>query len=243
MDVIVNGLHVKGTDSGRGPVALLLHGWGGDHKTIVDLKSALPGHRIIAPDLPGFGGSQPPGEAWGIERYGEFIIDLLHKLNVKQTDILVGHSFGGRIALDLVGNGRATPNQLILLASHGLQERRTLGSRLLGLAANLSHVLPAAWRTAVGRRFRSEDYQATTGVMSQVFLNVIAQDATQAASRIQTKTLLIYGLDDKTTPPDMGRRFNRLIVGSRLELVEGAGHYVHLDQPERVAKLIKEFIK
>jgi len=243
MDVIVNGLHVKGANIGRGPVALLLHGWGGDHKTILDLKSALPGHRIVAPDLPGFGGSQLPSEAWGVERYGEFIADLLDKLKIKQVDIIIGHSFGGRIALELVGNGRVIPNKLILLASHGLPERRSLGSRLLGLAANIGHVLPPTWRSAVGRRFRSEDYRATAGIMSQVFLNVIAQDATKAAGRIKTDTLLVYGLDDKTTPTDMGRRFNDLITGSRLELVEQAGHYVHLDQPQRVGELIKEFVK
>jgi pimeloyl-ACP methyl ester carboxylesterase len=111
------------------------------------------------------------------------------------------------------------------------------------LAANIGRVLPAAWRSKVGRRFRSDDYRTTTGIMSQVFLKVIGQNASSVASKIKTETLLIYGNDDQTTPPAMGRQFNRLIVGSKLELVERAGHYVHLDQPGRVEKLIKDFIK
>lgn len=244
MNLVVNGLHISGLDKGSGKVALLLHGWGGDHQTLTDLKSALPKQRIIAPDLPGFGGSQPPVEAWGVEGYADFIMALLDKLEIKKIDILIGHSFGGRIALELTGGGRLNPDKLILLASHGLPEdRRELKNRLLGLAANIGRILPPAWRRLAGQRFRSEDYRQTTGIMSQVFLKVIAQDATASASRIKSDTLLIYGQDDTTTPPEMGRRFNRIIVGSRLEVIENAGHYVHLDQPERANQFIKDFLK
>lgn len=243
MDVIVDGLHVTGSDEGKGPVALLLHGWNGDYKTVMSLKEVLPRHRIIAPDLPGFGGSQPPKEAWGVDGYAKMVLGLLDKLSVDKVDILVGHSFGGRICIELVGSGQLDPRRLILLGSHGLPEERKISSQVIGLASNLSKILPPQLRSAVGKRWRSEDYRQATGIMAPIFLKVIAQDATEAASAIKAKTLLVYGDDDDTTPPAMGYRFHDLIKGSQMEVVKDAKHYVHLDQPERVNQLIEEFIK
>jgi pimeloyl-ACP methyl ester carboxylesterase len=243
MDVIVGGLHITGLDAGKGPVALLLHGWNSDHKTVLSLQPELKGYRILAPDLPGFGGSQPPHEVWGIDEYVKFIMEFLSKVKAEKVGVVIGHSFGGRIAVQLVGNGTLKPDKLILLGSHGLPEKRGLSSILIGFAANIGQVLPSKWRGAIGRRWRSEDYRLATGIMGPILIKVISQDATEASKGIKSKTLLIYGTDDRTTPPEMGKRFNDLIADSQLQLVEHAGHYVHLDQSEQVNKLVKEFLK
>lgn len=242
MNFIVRGLHVAGSDSGRGPVALLLHGWGTDHSSLRSIAPALTNYRIVAPDLAGFGASQPPTEAWDIVAYAKFVVDLLEKAGIRDVDILLGHSFGGRIALELVGRDMLEPKKLILLSSHGLPERLTVRQKALTAGARLGKLLPQSLRQRVGARLGSPDYRATSGVMRQIFKNVIAQDATDSARNIRVPTLFIYGAADDTTPPSMGRALHELVEGSRLEVIGQAGHYVQVDQPEVVNRFVKEFI-
>lgn len=242
MNLIVRGLHVAGSDSGHGPVALLLHGWGTDHTSLMNLAPTLAGYRVLAPDLPGFGGSQPPTEAWDVVAYAKFVIDLLEKAGIQELDLLLGHSFGGRIALELVGRDMLKPKKLVLLASHGLPEKLTPRQKALAAGARFGKLLPQSLRQRIGGRFGSPDYRATSGVMRQIFKNVIAQDATNSARNIHVPTLFIYGAVDDTTPPSMGHALHERVEGSRLEVVDQAGHYVQIDQPEVVNQLVKEFI-
>lgn len=242
MEAIVDGLHIKGSDEGRGPIVLLLHGWGTDHKNLMGFMGVFNGKRVIAPDLPGFGGSQIPEQIWDVGDYAKFVVTLLQKLAIDKVETILGHSFGGRIALELVGNGLVKPDKLILLSSHGLPERPTFRTKAILTAAKASRILPSAFRQKAGSRFRSADYQATSGRMQEIFLRVIKQDAARAAQQISVPTLLIYGQNDETTPLSMGKSLHRLIKGSRFEVVEAAGHYVHLDQPARIAGLIKGFV-
>lgn len=240
--MIVNGLHISGVDQGKGPVALLLHGWGNDHKALLLIASELKGYRVIIPDLPGFGGSQPPKEAWGVEEYAQFCLDLLAKLEVDKIDILIGHSFGGRISLVLAGQNMLPIEKMILLSSHGLPEPSNPKASMLKLLAKIGKLAPAPLRRAAGRRLASTDFLKSSGIMREVFKRVITQDATGQARAVGCPTLLIYGEQDNVTPPDMGRRLHSLIAGSQLELIEGAGHHPQEHDIERVNQLIRKFI-
>lgn len=242
MNLVVDDLHVRGSDEGSGKAALLLHGWGNDHSSFNGLAETLSGYRLIAPDLPGFGGSQPPPSAWGVADYAQFVSHLLDKLEIKRLDLLIGHSFGGRIALELAGSGRLEPGKLVLMSSHGLPEPRTAKSVGIGLLARLGKVLPASVRGRFGAKLASADYQAASGVMRDVLKKVISQDATERARAINLPTLLIYGSEDEVTPPAMGRRLAGLINGAELAIVPEAGHFVHLEQPTRTGRLIKDFL-
>lgn len=242
MNLIVQNLHVAGQDSGKGPAVLFLHGWGTDHKSLLSLTPVFGSYRVIAPDLPGFGGTEAPPVAWSVSDYAVFVRELLDKLNIEKINVVIGHSFGGRIAIQLLGNGLIAADKVVLLASHGLPESKNTRSNTLNLLARVAKVLPASWRERAGSRFRSDDYRATNGVMRQVFQKVITQDGSKSASQITIPTLLIYGQQDTTTPPAMGLQFKQLIKGSQIEVIAQAGHYVYLDQPEQVNRLIKEFI-
>jgi len=242
MNLVVDNLHVSGLDEGSGKAALLLHGWGNDHDTFEGVASQLKGYRVIAPDLPGFGTSQPPPEAWGAEEYARFVVELLDKLEVKKVDLLIGHSFGGRIAVVLAGDKLVSIGKLVLLASHGLPEPKTAKGMGVGLLARFGRAAPASIRRPIGARLASADYRAATGVMQEVFKKVISQDATRQAKLIACPTLLIYGSKDTTTPPELARRFQNLIPGSKLSILADAGHHVHQDQPAQTLKLIKDFI-
>lgn len=242
MNLIVDGLHISGLDQGQGPVALLLHGWGNDHRALIPVAGGLKGYRVIIPDLPGFGGSQPPNEAWGVEGYAQFCRDLLAKLAVDKIDVLIGHSFGGRISLVLAGEKMLPIEKMVLLSSHGLPESSSPKLSMLKALAKVGRLAPKPIRRVAARKLASTDFLEARGIMKEVFKRVIAQDATSQASAVDCPTLLIYGERDSVTPPDMGRRLHGLIAGSQLELIEEAGHHPHEHDIGRVNQLIRKFI-
>lgn len=250
MKMLVDGLTVAYEDQGQGPVALLLHGWGTDHRSLSLVSKALSGFRVIAIDLAGFGGSEMPRESWTIQDYSDFVEHCLDKLGITdQLALLVGHSFGGRIALDYLARNSDRAARLVLIASHGLPEPKTLRSTLARLGAKVGKVLTAPLPSDVKQSLRrqlysfagNEDY-LNSGVMKDTFLEVIKQDVSNIAPKIKTPTLLIYGAQDQTTPPELGRRIASLLPNSNLVVINEAGHYVHLDQTDQVINKIKTWL-
>lgn len=131
VECIVDGKRVTYIDEGTGPVVLLLHGWalGGnlpvDHSTI-----SPPVASVIAPDLPGFGGSDEPDAPWCVDEYVDFVLAFAEALHIRQA-VLMGHSNGGRIILKLM-NRPERPLQvekIVLIDAAGLKPRH--GPRLL----------------------------------------------------------------------------------------------------------------
>jgi pimeloyl-ACP methyl ester carboxylesterase len=210
---------------------------------MTSLRPALKGYRLLAPDLPGFGGSQPPAKAWDVTDYANFLDDFLKKLRITDVSLLIGHSFGGRIALDAIGRGLISPKKLVLLASHGLLEPKTVKGSAVSAMSKVGKFMPKSVRSSIGKKFASPDFLEAQGVMKDVFKKVIRQDATLQAEAISCATLLIYGKQDNITPPEMGQRLHELIKGSKFELIDGADHYLIQNKSENVVKLIVDFIK
>lgn len=129
VECIVDGKRVTYIDEGTGPVVLLLHGWGAPAETyrlIIDHLSAYC--RVIAPDLPGFGGSDEPDAPWCVDDYVDFVLAFAEALHIRQA-VLMGHSNGGRIILKLM-NRPERPLQvekIVLIDAAGLKPRRGPG--------------------------------------------------------------------------------------------------------------------
>lgn len=249
MKTIVNNLAVEYTDEGRGPILLLLHGWKQDLHTFDALAGAfLPVHRVIRVDFPGFGGTEPPKEPWGVNEYGRFVQALCQKLGLA-PDVLIGHSFGGRIALKSVAKRYLAPKKLILIGSAGFSNYKSLRNRLFQLAAKAGKaallVFPASFREKSRRRLYrsagSTDY-LDAGVLKETFVKVTREDLGPHAANVEVPTLLIWGGADAETPLSYGIRLRDLIRSSRLEVIEGAGHFVYIEKPKEVAALIKAFL-
>src|SRR5690348_15272032 len=99
MQVIVNDVLITYSRSGKGQQVLVLHGWAdasANWRTFV--AELAKDCEVIVPDLPGFGGSQAPATAWGLDDYAVFAAAFCQKLNVKPT-VIIGHSNGGAIAI------------------------------------------------------------------------------------------------------------------------------------------------
>jgi len=248
MKTIVLNLATEYRDEGEGPAILLLHGWGDTLRTFDALAAELgKTRRVIRLDLPGFGGSEITQQAWNVSAYANFVRAFLEKLGIAPKTI-IGHSFGGRIAIKGVAQKILTPEQLILIAAAGNANRKTLRSAGFAALAKTGKVVSLVLPHAMQEKLRARLYAKAgsdyldAGLMRETFLNVVREDLTHDAEKIAIPTLIIWGADDATTPLYDGRRFHKNIPGSRLEVIEGAGHFVHREKAAEVARLIETFI-
>ena len=117
--------------AGSGEPVLLLHGWANDVETLRPLMGMVKelGFRVYAVDLPGFGLSDMPEGSWGVDEYVNFVRKLLDELALNRVSI-VGHSFGGRIAIKLAARDAQRINKMILVDSAGIKPDRSIGSAI-----------------------------------------------------------------------------------------------------------------
>jgi pimeloyl-ACP methyl ester carboxylesterase len=250
MQVVVDGLLVNYEMSGKGRAVVLLHGWGDRAKTFDGLRKQLSTHcTVIAPDLPGFGGSQASQIAWGLDDYVRFVAHFLEKLKVKSAYVLIGHSNGGAIAMRGLGSGTLASQKLVLLASAGVRGEYKGRLKALRLITKAGKALTAPLPAGAKRRLRTTVYKSVGSDMlvaehlQETFKKVVTDDVQADAAKITIPTLLIYGETDEQAPVRYGELFHELIDGSTLEILPGAGHFPHLDRPHEVAKAIEGFLQ
>jgi len=247
---IVDGVNVRFRDTGAGPVVLLLHGWGDALVTFDALIHELGDNRFIRLDLPGFGGSELPRSPWDVSRYATFVRHFLDKLGVAEPDILIGHSFGGRIAIKGVAAGTLKPKKIVLIASAGVAARGGARRSIFSILAKAGKFLAAFPPLSFFReRLRTRLYQLAgstdylqAGPLKETFLNVISENLRADAEKIKIPTLLVWGAHDAETPLEEARILEKTVTGARLAIVPGAGHFVHRERPKETAERINAFI-
>lgn len=261
MKIVVQNLVVEYQDEGAdspgrsfqrsaGKTILFLHGWQDNLHTFDALAKILAGsYRIVRLDLPGFGQSETPQTAWNLDDYIECVKSFIEKQNL-QIDALAGHSFGGRIIIKGVSEKKFQEAKIILINAAGVKARQnTLRNALWKATAKIgglvSRMPPFSFfrenlRKKVYNNLDS-DYP-NTGALKETFVKVISEDLSASAKKIVAPTLLIWGENDTATPLSDGQRLAQLIPNAKLEIIEGAGHFVHQEKPKEVAELIKEFV-
>lgn len=248
MKIIVDNLAVEYKDEGQGPVLVMLHGWMNSLSSYDAITGDLAKeYRVIRPDLPGFGGSEPPPKPWHVGDYAAFVRNLLQRLGAEPYT-LVGHSFGGRVIMKGVGTGVLHPKKIVLIDTAGNARRETPRLRFYKTIAKtgkaFAMLVPNAWYTSMRKRLykRAGSDYLEAGALSQTFLHTINEDLVEYARRIGVPTLLVWGEHDKTTPLEDGKRLASEIPGAQLAVVSGAGHAPHRENPEEVARLICTFL-
>jgi len=250
MNVVVNGLMTNYQKVGKGKTVVLLHGWGDTGKTFSKLIENLQDkYSFLILDLPGFGGTQPPENAWGLEDYVDFIHDWLKKIDSGDIYAYGGHSYGGAVEIYGLGAGKLTAQKLFLLASAGIRDKKTFRKRTLKATAKVAklplYLLPSYQRKKIKNRlYRTLGSDITLlPHMELTFKRIIGEDILTRAKDIKIPTLLIYGDKDKDTPAADGRILRGAIAGSKLEIIPGAGHFLHQEQAEQVGKLVADFLE
>jgi pimeloyl-ACP methyl ester carboxylesterase len=114
---------------GCGEEVVLLHGWGGSVQSFRPVFNRLcEKNRVYAIDLPGFGRSDPPAADWSTPEYAKLVTEILDNLDLERPHIL-GHSFGGKIALYIAAHYPKRISKLILVDSAGIRSKRGWGYR------------------------------------------------------------------------------------------------------------------
>ena len=217
---------------------LALHGWGRDRR---DFDRVLNGLDAIAVDLPGFGASAAPAEAVGTSGYADIIAPMLDDFD--EPAVLVGHSFGGRIAVQLAVARPDRVGRLILLGVPLLRRPgagRAAPPLPFRIVRNLARMgLVGNERMEQARqRYGSADYRAARGVMRDVLVAVVNESYEAELDRISQPVRLIWGANDTDVSVETAQRAMEHLTKADLTVLEGVGHHVCLEAPEAVRAAI-----
>lgn len=224
-------------------LVVFLHGWGAGSETILPLANNLQNEKytLLLIDFPPFEKSEEPKEVWILEDYVnltyEIILKCKNELNLKKID-LIAHSFGGRVALHLASSHASEINKLILLGSAGIKPKR--GFKYLFNITKYKILKKISPKKAL--KMGSNDYKKLSNIMKATFINIVNSDCTQLCKKVECKTLIIFGKNDKETPIYMAKKLNKLIKSSQLIIIDNAGHFVYLDNLPLVFNFITLFL-
>ncbi len=269
---MLNGHEFSYLDSGEGPAILFIHGLTGSRRNWARLTDTLKtDHRVLAPDLFGHGASAKPMGDYSLGAHAATLRDLLDLLSISRVT-LVGHSFGGGIAMEFCYLFPERVQRLVLVSSGGLGRdvSRLLRAATLPGAELVLPLIASSWvrgrveaagrilartglraspeTTEVWRGFTTladadtrRAFLATTrGVIDPGGQTVSAHD--HLPMGIEIPTLIVWGTRDRMIPAWHATAGHQAIADSRVVLFEGAGHFPHLDEPERFAQVLGDFM-
>lgn len=255
----INGLHIAYTDAGRGPALLLFHAFPLSRHMWDPLIPALADRfRIIAPDLPGFGGSEAREEQPSLETYAQDAAALLDTLSIQRA-VLGGLSMGGYIALAFY---RLFPQRVraLILADTRPQadspETRQAREQLItlvdtdGTAALADALLPRllAPESAecnpqlVDQVHAMIEHASILGVIAALRAMMDRPDATTLLPQITCPTLIIVGENDTVTPKADAEVMAARLPRAKLIVIPDAGHLSNLERPDVFNRAVRDFL-
>ena len=269
---MLNGHEFAYLDIGDGPVVLFIHGLTGSHRNWSHLVERLDSdHRVLVPDLFGHGASAKPMGDYSLGAHAATLRDLLDRLGIDRVT-LVGHSFGGGIAMQFCYLFPERVSRLVLVSSGGLGRSVSplLRAATLPGAGWVLPLITSGWvrgpGEALGRTLAKRGWQPSPDVTEvwRGFTSLADADSRRAflattrsvidpggqtvtahdrlPDAIKIPTLVVWGTRDRMIPAWHATTAQQVIADSRVVLFEGAGHFPHLDEPERFAELLRDFI-
>ena len=218
---------------------VMLHGWGQNIEMMKFIGDKLDEDVLII-DLPGFGKSKEPDTVLSIYDYANLVHDLISNLEIKNI-ILIGHSFGGKIALAYASKYKV--EKLVLLASPFKSKENKINIRT-NVLKKLKKVpglnkLEEFAKNHIG----STDYKNTSGIMREILVKHVNLDITEDVKKITCPTLIIWGDNDECVPVSDGKLLEKLIKDSGLIVFEGCTHYAYLERLDQLIRILNEFFK
>lgn len=247
--IIINGLlinhySVLPDKKSSNKTLIFLHGWGTDSQLWFKIIPELikKKYSLYFLDLPGFGQSQLPPETYNLDQYKNIVLKFIDKLGLNNI-VIVGHSFGGSIAIKIASENPSLLNKLVLVNAAGIRYSSTLKN----IKTTLAKIVQPLFLPSFMQPIRIKFYQLIGSEylnipsMSKIFTRVVAENLMPLLSNINKPTLIISGDKDKITPPAHAQEMNRKIKKSKLVILS-AGHFSFLDQPEEFSQELIKFI-
>jgi pimeloyl-ACP methyl ester carboxylesterase len=205
----------------------------------------LAGFDALALDLPGFGATPPPAEPIGARGYADLVTPVLESFDA--PPVLLGHSFGGRIAVCLAAAHPERVGPLVItgtpLLRLGPSKKPSMGYRMLR-SLNRIGIVSDQRMEEIRRSRGSADYRAATGVMRDILVKVVNESYEDELGRLGSHALLLWGADDHEVPVVVAERSLRRIReaggSAELEVLAGVGHFVPTQAPQTIARVLGE---
>jgi len=208
---------------------IILHGWGSDKELMKQAFLANNPFKTIYIDLPGFGRSTPFPKALTSFDYADIIGTFLKSIKARR-EIILGHSFGGKIATLL------EPKLLVLLSSAGILEKKPLSVQT---KIALFKLLKPFFGKRLYNLFVSKDAKGVSPQLYETFKNVVNEDFEKIFKEYNKRSLIFWGKEDKATSLESGRKIASLIKDSKFIELEG-DHYFFLDKGKFIIEKIRE---
>jgi pimeloyl-ACP methyl ester carboxylesterase len=271
-EVVLHGHTLSYVDSGSGEAILFVHGLLGSHRNWRYLVDRLDNtNRVTVPDLFGHGASEKHEGDYSPSAQAATLRDLINHLGIDRVTI-VGHSLGGGISLAFCYLFPERVERLVLVGTGGLGREVSPvlraaslpvadwvlpviaspwvrgGAEIVGRGLSLfgwraSHDIRAAWEgfTELSDADARRAFLATTrAVMNSRGQTIAAHEYLLELAALPV--LVVWGTNDMVIPVDHAKRLSELAPACRVEIFEGAGHFPHLDQPDRFADVLRDFM-
>jgi pimeloyl-ACP methyl ester carboxylesterase len=227
---------------------VLLHGWGASTKKLSKMAHSLRGMEwdVFVPKIPGFD-AKPPKNAWQLNDFADFVGRKADGYFKKQSYIVFGHSFGGRVAIQMSNVKRVSA--LVLCASGGISRGNVVKRSifyLLSKAGKVLLVIPSVanfWRRLLYKLAREHDYEKAKGAMKETFKNVISRDLKTQVKGIKKNTLVLWGVKDNLTSIKDAYYLEENIKNSTLVVFPDDGHSLPYEKYDEVAGEIDKWFK
>lgn len=240
MTINIRNININYIQYGSGSDVVLLHGWGQNIAMMKPIGDRLQkNHRITILDFPGFGESEEPKTALTVYDYCEILEELLKKLKVKKP-VIMGHSFGGRIAI--IYASRNEVEKVVLFGSPCIRKevKPSLKLRMLKSLKKIPGInkLEGFAKNHMGSR----DYKNASEIMKKILVNVVNEDLSECAKKINAPTLLIWGDRDTEAPVEDAKELEKIIPDAGLIVLPNSTHYAYLENLPQVINILNNFL-
>ena len=215
---------------------IFLHGWGHSLENLKFISNELYKYDRYLLDLPGFGKSVDPDFVFDLNNYVDLVIDFLKNNFSKKDEIyIIGHSFGGRIAIKLASKYNFCIKKVFIIAGAGLKIKKTFKNcffsfifRFIKVGFTFLKYLFKFMKKDITKFYlykkiydslASDDYKSSSLVMKEILKKVVKEDLSLSAILIKLPVILIYGQNDVITPSYFGIIYNKLIKNSKLYIL------------------------
>jgi len=249
----IDGRDVLYYTAGQGEPLVVIHGGGGDARTWwLNIAELAEKYMVYAPDLPGFGGSQPLDGDYYIPELVDFVDRFAKSLGLEKF-YLIGHSLGGGIALNYTLNFPQKIKKLVLVSSLCLGREIAFWVRLFSLPALIRSIGGLTLGVLKGVKWMLKQLNPAEFVMplspaSMTVGGSITNFRQQTLvlekrlSEVKMPTLLVWGAKDPIVPVMQAYRAAKAIPDCRVEVFKKRGHNVHRDEVKKFSSIITGFL-